>query len=317
MNWLDIVILLTLVFFAYLGIRNGFLIGLLELVGIIVSLIIPFILYLPLGNLLVDLGISKIYSGAIAFLIIWFITLNLYFWGARRIYRRIPTEVRMSMVNRLLGIIPGLVRGLILIAVILAVLTVLPTPIVSQQTIDDSLFAPSLVDSTVILTTYASDIFGEAAQNAFGFLTIKPESSERVDLQFRVQNPIIDAAAESEMLRLINQARTDHGLRPVVVDEKIREVARQHSIDMFRRGYFAHVNLEGRTPFERMRAGGVRFLAAGENLALAPTVRIAHSGLMKSPGHRENILRPQFRRVGIGAARGGRYGIMFTQNFAD
>lgn len=38
---------------------------------------------------------------------------------------------------------------------------------------------------------------------------------------------------------------------------------------------------------------------------------------MESPGHRANILRPEFRRVGIGAARANGRGRMFTQNFAD
>ena len=51
--------------------------------------------------------------------------------------------------------------------------------------------------------------------------------------------------------------------------------------------------------------------------ALAPTVVIAHEGLMNSPGHRANILNPRFRRVGIGVADGGMHGKMFTQNFAD
>jgi len=44
----------------------------------------------------------------------------------------------------------------------------------------------------------------------------------------------------------------------------------------------------------------VSFRTAGENLALAPTVQIAHTGLMNSPGHRANILHSQFGRVGIG-----------------
>jgi uncharacterized protein YkwD len=93
-------------------------------------------------------------------------------------------------------------------------------------------------------------------------------------------------------------------------------VARGHSIDMLQRGYFAHETPEGRTPFDRMRDGGVRFTVAGENLALAPTVTLAHQGLMGSPGHRANILRPEFTRVGIGAAvADGRR--MFTQNFAN
>jgi uncharacterized protein YkwD len=77
------------------------------------------------------------------------------------------------------------------------------------------------------------------------------------------------------------------------------------------------VDQTGKTPFERMREGGVQFSAAGENLALAPTVQIAHDGLMNSPGHRANILNPRYRRVGIGVADGGMHGKMFTQNFAD
>jgi uncharacterized protein YkwD len=69
---------------------------------------------------------------------------------------------------------------------------------------------------------------------------------------------------------------------------------------MFQQGYFAHVDPDGTTPFERMRTGGVSFRAAGENLALAPTVEVAHNGLMNSPGHRENILSPDFTQVGTG-----------------
>jgi uncharacterized protein YkwD len=119
------------------------------------------------------------------------------------------------------------------------------------------------------------------------------------------------------MLVLLNRERSERGLQPVVADETLRESARRHSVDMFQRGYFAHLDPEGRTPFERMRSVGARFRAAGENLALAPTVEIAHNGLMNSPGHRANILNPAFGRVGIGAADGGLHGKMFTQNFAD
>jgi uncharacterized protein YkwD len=61
----------------------------------------------------------------------------------------------------------------------------------------------------------------------------------------------------------------------------------------------------------------VRFLAAGENLAYAHTLQIAHTGLMNSPGHRANILRKQFGRLGIGILDGGIHGLMITQNFRN
>ena len=86
---------------------------------------------------------------------------------------------------------------------------------------------------------------------------------------------------------------------------------------MFARGYFSHYTPEDKDPFERMREANVKFRAAGENLALAPTLQIAHTGLMNSPGHRENILRPAFGRVGIGILDGGRRGLMVSQEFRN
>ena len=94
-------------------------------------------------------------------------------------------------------------------------------------------------------------------------------------------------------------------------------VARKHSGDMFARGYFAHDTLEGRSPFDRMKADGVSFQAAGENLALAPSLQVAHNGLMNSPGHRANILGKDFGRAGIGILDGGMRGLMVTQNFRN
>jgi uncharacterized protein YkwD len=66
-----------------------------------------------------------------------------------------------------------------------------------------------------------------------------------------------------------------------------------------------------------MRSANVRFITAGENLALAPTLQIAHTGLMNSPGHRANILRREFGRVGIGIMDGGMRGLMISQEFRN
>jgi uncharacterized protein YkwD len=84
---------------------------------------------------------------------------------------------------------------------------------------------------------------------------------------------------------------------------------------MFIRGYFSHYTPEGKDSFDRMRGAGIKFLQAGENLALAQTLSIAHQGLMNSPGHRENILRPMFGRIGIGVYDGGIRGLMISQEF--
>ncbi len=86
---------------------------------------------------------------------------------------------------------------------------------------------------------------------------------------------------------------------------------------MFARGYFSHTDPDGKSPFDRIAAAGITYKAAGENLAYAANVDLAHAGLMRSPGHRANILETDFGRVGIGVIDGGIYGRMFTQNFRD
>lgn len=119
------------------------------------------------------------------------------------------------------------------------------------------------------------------------------------------------------MLAMVNEERAHEGLSPLTVDPDMRAVARAHSQDMWSRQYFSHEDLDGGSPFDRMRAGGVSFRTAGENLALAPTTAIAHRGLMNSPGHRRNIMEPAFGRIGIGVIDGGTRGMMFTQVFAN
>ena len=119
------------------------------------------------------------------------------------------------------------------------------------------------------------------------------------------------------MLNLVNKERTSRGLRPVLADNLLREVGRNHCKDMFERGYFSHYTPEGLSPFDRMAEADVIFNYAGENLALAPNVTVAMQGLMQSPGHKANILSPNFGRIGVGVIDGGIYGEMFCQEFAN
>jgi uncharacterized protein YkwD len=160
-------------------------------------------------------------------------------------------------------------------------------------------------------------VFDEAIAHTLNLLTVQPDSAERVSLPFKVTNGRPRPEMEAMMLQLVNKERTAAGLKPLAADQELTEVARKHSTDMFARGYFAHETPEGLDPFDRLHAANVNFITAGENLALAPTVRVAHSGLMNSPGHRANILRAQFGRVGIGIIDGGMRGLMISQEFRN
>lgn len=122
-------------------------------------------------------------------------------------------------------------------------------------------------------------------------------------------------ADEQQMLQLVNKERASAGLDPLTINPDLVRLARMKAQDMIDRGYFDHNSPTYGSPFDMMRANGIRYSYAGENLAGAPTVQSAHSNLMNSPGHRANILNANFSKVGIGVVSGGPYGKMFVQMF--
>jgi uncharacterized protein YkwD len=110
------------------------------------------------------------------------------------------------------------------------------------------------------------------------------------------------AEAEVRMLELLNQARREARVNPLQLDAELREVALAHSEDMADHGFMGHVSPSTGTPDQRRERSGVLVSMFGENVAMAATPEVAHQGLMQSPGHRGNMLRPEFTHVGIGAA---------------
>jgi uncharacterized YkwD family protein len=122
-------------------------------------------------------------------------------------------------------------------------------------------------------------------------------------------------ADEQAMLDLVNQERVRAGVEPLKVDPALTRTARLKSQDMVDNNYFSHNSPTYGSPFDMMKAAGISYRTAGENIAGAPTVARAHQGLMNSDGHRKNILNPNFTHVGIGVVDGGPYGKMFTQQF--
>jgi uncharacterized YkwD family protein len=123
------------------------------------------------------------------------------------------------------------------------------------------------------------------------------------------------SADEQQMLNLVNQERKQSGLNELRIHEGLVKLARLKSKDMIDLGYFAHQSPTYGSPFDMMRNAGIAYSYVGENLAGAPTAARAHTSLMNSPGHRANILNPNYTHVGIGIVNGGNYGKMFTQMF--
>ncbi|AOV06588.1 CAP-associated domain-containing protein [Sporosarcina ureilytica] len=121
---------------------------------------------------------------------------------------------------------------------------------------------------------------------------------------------------EIQLFDLTNAARVRHGLPALKWEENAAHTALLHSIDMAEHNYFSHENLAGLSPFDRMKADGITFRAAGENLAYGQSSSIfAHEGLMNSKGHRENILQDIYSHLGIGVAFNEQEQPYYTENF--
>ncbi len=301
------------------GYRRGFILGVLDLAGWVLSLLAGLRLYQPVARWLALYvqSLPQIWNRPIAFILIAIIVgLAVHLLG-NALLKRLPKDIHHQLLNRLLGIIPGFANGLITAAIVAALLLAIPLNESLRERVRASASVNRLAVYTERLEAALHPVFGEAIAETLNLLTIRPESNERVSLPYTVAAPRSRPELEARMLDLVNQERVAAGLRPLAPDPELTQVARQHSTDMFARGYFAHVTPEGRDPFERMREANVPFVTAGENLALAPTLQIAHTGLMRSPGHRANILQRDFGRVGIGIMDGGIHGLMVTQDFRN
>ncbi|HLM00080.1 MAG TPA: CvpA family protein [Pyrinomonadaceae bacterium] len=317
-NFVDALLIFFILLSVLYGWQRGFILSLLDLLRWIGSLLAGLYFYQAVARRLGFLNDwTEVWNQPLAFVLIVLVTGIAFQIAAYALLRRLPRDVHKRSVNRLFGTLPGFVNGLILAAILSSVLFSMPFSDGLQEKTRESRTANYLAGYTEELETALSSIFGEAVQQTLNRRTIHPESNDRVELPFKVAETRPRPEIEAEMLEMVNRERAANGLKTLEADPELTEVARRHSADMFARGYFSHNTPENLDPFDRMRSAGVRYTTAGENLALAPTVKIAHSGLMNSPGHRANILRPQFGRVGIGIMDGGRRGLMVTQNFRN
>lgn len=119
-------------------------------------------------------------------------------------------------------------------------------------------------------------------------------------------------ANEIRSFRLHNNARKQRNIGRLCVHPKLQKAARAHSRDMIRRDYFAHGDTGA-----RLKRHGYRWRTYGENIGYNSSPSRMHRAWMNSTGHRRNILKRNFREIGIGAVNGNYQGFRTTMYTAD
>ncbi|MGG4341953.1 CAP domain-containing protein [Paenibacillus lautus] len=109
----------------------------------------------------------------------------------------------------------------------------------------------------------------------------------------------------SEVVTLVNKERANAGLKPLTVHAKLTTVALDKAKDMSDNNYFSHTSPTHGSPFDMMKAYGISYGYAGENIAKGQrTPQEVMNSWMNSQGHRENILSPNFTKIGVGYYNG-------------
>ncbi len=317
-NWVDLIIILVLIFFIHQGFVNGFWSIFIDFVAFFGALLISLKTY-NFGSKFLEsnFSLNRPLANALGYLIVAVISEIIISFGLTFLIKKLPQKILKNHITKYLGIALSLGQGILFIAFTLVLAISLPVNPAIKTDISNSKIGGFILGKTTGMEKSVNNIFGGAINESLTYLTIEPKSKESLPLDSKTQDLSIDEISEKEMLRLVNNERTSRGITALTLDTRLLEIARDYAKKMWQEHYFGHYDPEGRDVADRLHAANISFEIAGENLALAPTLQIAHTGLMNSTGHRENILEVRFGRVGIGVVDNVYYGKMFVQVFTN
>jgi uncharacterized protein YkwD len=319
---IDFLLGLYLAGLAVRGWLRGFVKELLDLVGLVLGLVVAFRVSAPLGDFISDRfdvtpEWARIGAGIALFLIV-----GAGLGAAAHYLGKVMRMPGFNLANRLAGSGFALAWGIALVLVVTSIMRALPMP----SAVDDQL------DGSAVIAVLASP--ESPTQRAFQamagdevldtLLALGPLIGDRnvvLDGDDRLEIPpaaadelMTDPTAADEVFLLANEARGTAGTSPLAWSDALARVAMGHAMDMYLNGFVSHVSPTTGTIGDRIRAERLPLSSVGENLALAANPRAVHAGFMDSDGHRANILRTSFDRVGV-AAVDGPLGLMVVQVF--
>lgn len=303
------------------GYRSGFISTMYGLATWVVSFAAAVVFQAPAAELVQKLGLLPATARPVAFMVVLVVVEALFslagYFAINPVVHRVHQQHWAESVDKVLGVFPSVARSLFVVGIVLAAIVVSPVSVELKAAVETSRLARALIERVTAMQPQLASLSGQLGDQVPLFVT-KLGADDTQDLRKVLPDnltPTPDPVAERQMFDLVNEERVNAGLKPLVWDDRLVPVARQHSEEMFRLKYFSHTSPVSGSPFDRLKAAGITYSRAGENLAYAQSVTVAHRGLMDSQGHRENIVRPEFTRIAIGVVSAGAYGRMFTQLF--
>lgn len=312
---INIIIIVLVVLSCYIGYRRGFIVGLYDLLGIIISLLAGVIYFRVAGRWFAQaIGLPVSIASTSGFIILILLINTIWSFFSSYFNRLYPHSIRSSRANKLLGIPVGVIYALMFIGIFGWL--VLRYPVYPEETQSSWLLKVIAKPFNLPFKEIGSNLDQTVKSIAEVYLS-SPEVEEfkKIDIRYSILKE--DESAEAKMIEQVNQEREKAGLGKLKMQTDLQEVARKYAEEMWQKQFFSHTSPEGVTTFDRLKSNKIKYIMAGENLALAPNVNLAHRGLMDSPPHKKNILEPNFQKVGIGAISNGKSSVMFVQLFTN
>ncbi|MFH1330970.1 MAG: CvpA family protein [Actinomycetota bacterium] len=319
---IDALLVGLLLFLAVRGWYRGLVREALDLAGLLAGTVLAFRFGPLLGGVIASMaGISSDTGRLVGGLVLLVATGVAAAFLARALEGRVRRP-GINLIDRAGGAALAAAWGGFLMVVLLSLLLVLPLPAAVGRQLDTSaitraLTAPGGAPQTAFRALSRDRVIQALLQlrEAVGERRVIVEDEEVVTLPVADPGDLHpDSAAATAVFDRLNRARIDAGSDPLAWSPALSEVAEGHALEMYLEGYFSHRSPVTGTVADRLHVAGITYSVAGENLALAATPTQVHDGLMGSPGHRENILRPEFRRAGVAVVEGP-LGLMTVQVF--
>jgi len=117
----------------------------------------------------------------------------------------------------------------------------------------------------------------------------------------------------SEVIRLTNEKRAQAGLPALTENGILSQAAQAKAADMLNKDYWSHIAPDGTQPWTFFTNSGYKYRYAGENLARdfsSPSSAV--EAWMASPSHKENIMSPKYKEIGIAVVEGDLAGVDTT-----
>jgi uncharacterized protein YkwD len=314
----DVAVLALLGFAAWRGYRAGFVATIYSLASLILAVAAALAFAGPATNLVEAVSaLPRPVAATVGFVVTIVVIEALFSVAGYLAVRPIVALVRrgpLSAVDRILGTVPATVRSFFIVVVAILAIEALPVASDMKAAVETSRTGRFVTAEIAAFQPQIEAFTGQLGGSPLLVTRIGEDQTEHLDLPDGI-DLAPDPVAERQLFDLVNEERAQRGLGALEWDDRLVPVARSHSEEMFRLKYFSHESPVSGSPFDRLKSAGITYSRAGENLAYAQSVSVAHRALMQSAGHRENILRPEFTRIGIGVINAGAYGRMATQLF--